>query len=345
MRAIAFYLPQYHAIPENSAIYGKGFTEWDNVRAARPQFPGHWQPHVPHADFGFYSLLDERFLEFQHNFAWNNGVQAFCYYYYNFGGRPLLEKPLELINRNREIQNSFCFCWDHNSWRNNRDGARAVFLRQEYSRAAAARTFEDLCRYFENDRYIKIAGKPFLAIFAPERHPQMSLYADIWRKMAVRRGYPGLWLAGVEAFAGRHPRNFGFDSMIEFAPSWHEDALLSRPGAPLRVFDYPAIARSMAARDMPGYIRSRCVFPGWDNTPRRGALAALAVNNTPEMYRLWLAYAVKYTRAFLPAGLQYVFINAWNEWGEGCHLEPDAKNGYALIQATREVMAGSCRAG
>lgn len=339
MRAVAFYLPQYHAIPENSAIYGEGFTEWDNVRRAAPLFQDHYQPHVPHHTIGYYNLLDEKFLVFQHELAREYGIGAFCYYYYNFSGKRLLEKPVDIINRNRTIKNDFCLCWDHNSWYDNHDNERRIFLKQVYSPANALQIFDDLCKYFENDRYIKIDGKPFVAVFAPERNPLIRQYAEIWRRAASKRGLPGLWLAGVEAFTGRNPAAYGFDSMIEYAPNWHQETLLSQPGYPLRVFDYPATVRIMAAKEIPGYIRNRCIFPGWDNTPRRGNAGALAVNNTPEMYKVWIEYAAKYTQACLPANMRYLFINAWNEWGEGCHLEPDEKNGFSLLRITRDIMA------
>lgn len=338
MQAVAFYLPQYHVIPENEQIYGKGFTEWENVRRAKPQFARHYQPHIPHKTFGYYNLLDEKFLTFQHQLAYENGVGAFCYYYYNFSGQRLLEKPVDIINNNSSIHNNFCLCWDHNSWYNNRNTEKPIFLQQQYNAANARQLFADLRQYFENDRYIKIEGKPFFAVFAPERHPRMSEYADILREEALKAGFPGIWLAGVEAYVGQHPSAYGFDSMLEFAPNWHPENLLSQPGEALRIFDYPATLRMMANKEIPDYVRNRCAFPGWDNTPRRGGKAALAVNNSPELYKLYLEYLATYTRSYLPDKMQYIFINAWNEWGEGCHLEPDEKYGFAWLKATRDVI-------
>lgn len=338
MQAVAFYLPQYHVIPENEEIYGKNFTEWDNVKKATPQFPGHYQPHVPHSTFGYYNLLDEKFITFQHKLAYENGVDAFCYYYYNFGGHRLLEKPVDIINRNQNIPNNFCLCWDHNSWYNNHTNDKLIFLTQQYNAENARQLFADLSQYFENDRYIKIDGKPFFAVFAPERHPLIREYAEILREEALKRGFPGIWLAGVEAYLGQNPQAYGFDSMIEFAPNWHPENLLSKLGEPLRVFDYPSTLRKMIEKPAPNYIRNRCSFPGWDNTPRRGGKAALAINNSPDLYKLHLEYLAAYTKANLPPNMQYIFINAWNEWGESCHLEPDEKYGFAWLKATREVM-------
>ncbi len=337
MDAIAFYLPQYHAIPENDAVYGKGFTEWDNVRQARAFFPGHYQPR-PHASIGYYNLLDEKFLILQHRLAYENGVKAFCYYYYNFAGKRLLERPLDLIADEKRIENKFCLCWAHPSWYNNRDNKKTLFLEQHYSPANAVQLLDDLERYFEKDRYILIDGKPLLTVFAPERNPEMKNYVDIWRERADKRGY-SLWIAGLEAYAAFQPSLLGLDSMIEFAPDWNKEALLSDPSSSLKIFDYPRVLRKMLEKPVPNYIRNRCVFPGWDNTPRWGANGALAVNADPKLYKLHLDAMCEYTRAVLPANMQYVFINAWNEWGEGCALEPDVKYAYAYLNNTREVLS------
>lgn len=339
MRAIAFYLPQYHPIPENDAIYGHGFTEWDNVRSAQPLFANHYQPHVPHNIIGYYSLLDEKFIERQHRLAWEFGVKSFCYYYYNMNGKPLLEKPLEIINRNQNIKNSFCMCWAHPQWYNNREPAKPVFLDQVYSEDNARATIRDLFQYLENPRYINIDGKPFLTVFAPERNPLMKEYAQIWREEAQKKGYPGLWLAGVQAYAARNPYTLGLDSMIEFAPHWHDEALLSQPGERPAIMDYPKVIKRTTSFNLQPWPINRCSFPSWDNTARRGSEAMMAVNVSPEVYKNHLEYLCAFTRANLPDNLQYVFINAWNEWGEGCHLEPDVKYGLKYLECTREVMA------
>lgn len=338
MQAIAFYLPQYHPIPENDAVYGPGFTEWDNVRNARPLFPGHYQPHVPHNLTGYYNLLDENFLERQHKLAWEFGVNSFCYYYYNMNGRPLLEKPLKLINNNPNIRNGFCLCWAHLNWYNNRDPQKAVFLEQVYSQENAALIIKDMAQYLENPRYIKIDGKPFITVFAPERNPLMKEYARIWRDKAAKMGYPGVWLGGVQAYAACKPEDLGLDSMIEFAPHWHEDALLSTPGEKPRRMDYAEVLAKAVKRFSNPRPVNRCAFPSWDNTARRGVEALLAVNTSPELYRAHLEYLCEYTKNCLPANLQYVFINAWNEWGEGCHLEPDKKHGLVYLEITRDVL-------
>lgn len=339
METIAFYLPQYHVIPENEKIYGKGFTEWDNVRSAKPQFPGHKQPRAPHPSIGYYNLLDENFLEYQHRLAWENGVKNFCYYYYNMNGKNLLlEKPIQLAHKNTNIHNGFCLCWAHPSWYNNKLPDKPIYIEQVYSPENAKLVFKDMAQYFDNDRYIKIFGRPFLSVFAPERNPLMKVYAEIWREEARKRGWPGIWLAGVEAYAGIDPNVFGFDSMIEFAPSWTKEAQLSPENEPFRRLDYAQTLRFMLAKEVPDYYRNRCAFPAWDDTARRGDRALAAVNTSPVLYKTYLECLVQYTKSFLPKELQYIFINAWNEWGEGCYLEPDKEYGYTYLNITRKVM-------
>ena len=343
MDVIAFYLPQYHVIPENEAIYGKGFTEWDNVRRARPLFPGHCQPHVPHPSIGYYSLLDERFLAMQHAMAFDFGVTGFCYYYYNFAGHRPLSRPLELIAANRDICNKFCLCWPHGSWYNNRTTHREVFLPQRYSPANAKILFDDVRPYLEHPRHICIDGKPLLLIWAPERHPMLREYAEIWREQAHKAGFPGLWLAGVECYQGSPPSMFGLDGMVEFAPNWRPENHVSAPGEEPTRLDYIGTVRFMAQKEIPDYPRLRCTFPGWDNTPRRGRQGIACVNDSPELFQASLRFMLDYTQTVLPASLHYVFINAWNEWGEGCHLEPDQQHGFKYVQIIQEELARIAR--
>lgn len=339
IEAIAFYLPQFHPIPENDAIYGKGFTEWDNVQNASPLFEGHAQPNRPHPVFGYYDLTDEKFLRLQHEMAYENMVKNFCYYYYNFSGKRLLEKPLDLINNNRSIKNRFCLCWAHGSWYNNRTNIRDIFIQQQYTPDNARNLFHDLLQYFENERYITIDGKPLFCVFAPENNPLMSTYTEIWREEAHKHGFSGIWIAGVLAFVDIHPATLGLDSMIEFAPHWHNEALIAHnPNGP-RIYDYNQTLRIMLGTNIPNYLMNRGVFPGWDNTPRRGKNGIVFINNNVDVYATYLEGMIEYTREYLPGNMQYIFINAWNEWGETCYLEPDMRNGFSYLQVTKNVFA------
>ena len=342
IRALAFYLPQYHATPENDAWWGAGFTEWDNVRAARPCFVGHYQPHEPHPRLGYYNLADPAQLERQHRLAARYGLYGFCYYYYNFSGKTLLETPLRLINSLPDITLPFCLCWANHDWTRAWYGqSKEVLIGQEYKLENAAKVFAGLLPYLLNPRYIKVARIPLLLVFNPEHNPLMPEYSRIWRELALQSGLPGLFLAGVESLAiGVEPERYGFDVAVEFAPDWSCAALTSDAGAAPRVYDYQATLRNMLLKPAPSYTRLRCLFPGWDNTPRYKRAGLVFDNFSLGAFQ----YAVEQTReqslARLPEELRYVFFNAWNEWGEGCHLEPDKRHGFMPLEIMRRAFKG-----
>ena len=338
MQCIAFYLPQFHPVPENDAVYGPGFTEWDNVRAARPLFQGHYQPHIPHKTVGWYSLLNETFLVSQHEMAFRSGITAFCYYYYNFFGHTILEKPLKIIRNNPAIRNNYCLCWAHPGWYDNRVGPQAIFVRQDYALEHAKPLYWAMASYFEDPRYITIDGKPLLLLWAPERHPHLRAYTEILRKESHIHGLPGLCLAGVEAYTPSQPESLGLDCMVEFAPNWLPENHVSPPGVLPVQIDYDKTLTFMLHKEIPPYIRLRCTFPGWDNTPRRGLHGIACVNTSLASFEYALNFLAKYTKNVLPPSFQYLFINAWNEWGEGCHLEPDIRNGGKYIHAVKKIL-------
>ncbi len=339
MKAVAFYLPQFHVIPENEAVYGTGFTEWNNVRSALPCFEGHYQPHEPHERIGYYDLTDEAFLTAQHDLAYDHGIRAFCYYYYNMGGRTLLERPLKIISNSRHIRNEFCLCWDHHSWYDNTLPERKVpFIEQIYSPEEGRKLIRALQPYFANPRYLRINGSPLFLVFAPERCPDIKRYAEVWREEMPRMGFAGICLAGVESYLGCRPDVYGFDCMVEFAPNWHREHQLSLPGEEPRRQDYIRTVKSMLAKEVPEYTRLRCAFPAWDNTPRRGKKGIACTGASPEAFAVMLEALAAYTKEVLPPDMQYLFINAWNEWGEGCHLEPDKRHGFTYPDIVRNIM-------
>jgi hypothetical protein len=341
LKALAFYLPQYHAIPENDRWWGEGFTEWNNVRSAQALFDGHYQPHVPHARVGYYDLSDPAFIERQHALALRYGIAGFCYYYYNFSGRNPLERPLRHVRSNASIRNEYCFCWANHDWTRTWYGQdKEVLLKQEYSLANAEQLFEDVAQYFADTRYIKVEGKPLFLVYAPEFNPMMREYADLWRKNAQKSGYPDVFLVSVEALmVGANPDTYGFDAALEFAPDWTCVAQISPANVKPRLLDYQGTVKNMLCKAVPHYPRMRCVFPGWDNTPRYKERGIIFTDGSLGAYRFALESAVRYTKETLPDFLQYLFINAWNEWGEGCHLEPDEKNGFLPLQITADVLA------
>lgn len=339
MEPIAFYLPQFHAIAENDLWWGKGFTEWDNVKTAIPYFTNHYQPHVPHKNIGYYNLLDQDVVEYQHSLAYNYGVKNFCYYYYNFSGKTLLEKPLKIINENQNIKNNFCLCWANQDWTRIWYGQnKDILIKQEYSIKNAAIIFKDMLEYFLNPRYIKIDNKPLLLTFSPDRNSLINEYSKMWREMALNSGFAGIYLIGVEAMSmGTDPVEYGFDAGLEFAPDWSCAVQLSKKGEKPRILDYSATVKNTLKKPVPPYTRLRCVFPGWDNTPRYKQAGIVFSNYSPGAFKYAIDFSIKYTQEYLPQNLHYIFINAWNEWGEGCHIEPDEHKGYLNLKIIRQA--------
>lgn len=356
IRTIAFFLPQFHPTPENDEWWGKGFTEWRNVTKARPLFPGHYQPHLP-ADLGFYDLRLPEVREAQAELARQHGIHGFCYYHYWFNGRRILERPFNEVLESGKPDFPFCLCWANENWTRVWDGGkRNVLLEQKYSPEDDLAHIRSLIPAFNDPRYIRIDGKPLLLVYRTELLPDPARTAEVWREEARRAGIGDLYLARVEGFVkGVDPNSIGFDAAVEFAPDASKAGTALFRGRVARLlgkfkllpavfrdswlYSYPATVRGMLSKPERGYRWFRCVTPMWDNSARRSANASIFVGSTPAIYKQWLSKIVARTRQRLAGDEQIVFINAWNEWAEGCHLEPDQKWGHAYLEATREALA------
>ncbi|MEY3206085.1 MAG: hypothetical protein RLZZ21_2416 [Planctomycetota bacterium] len=342
VRAIAMYLPQFHRVPENDLWWGEGFTEWTNVRRGRPMYPGHEQPRVPHDDVGYYDLDDPAVLERQAALAARYGIHGFCFYYYWFSGRRILEKPIDRLLRSGKPDFPFCFCWANENWTRTWDGLdREVLLEQRHSPEGDERFLRDLLPVLRDPRYIQIEGKPLLAVYRPALLDDAAATAERWREIARQEGLDGLHLAAVQSFDRADPRGFGFDSAIQFPPLLIPASDLAAgaevqaaPGFRGQVLDYRDAVRHSLNQPRQRYPLFRGVMPRWDNTARRMERATSWVNATPERYGDWLRAAVAQTQAEHPDGRQFIFINAWNEWAEGAHLEPDTTHGYRYLEET-----------
>ncbi|CAL1239966.1 glycoside hydrolase family 99-like domain-containing protein [Candidatus Methylocalor cossyra] len=355
VRAVAFYLPQYHPIPENDHWWGKGFTEWTNVTKARPLFPGHYQPHLP-ADLGFYDLRLAETREAQAALAKTYGIYGFCYYHYWFNGRRVLETPFNSVFSSGKPDFPFCLCWANENWTRTWDGLdQEILLAQHYSKEDDLAHIRALIPYFFDDRYIKIDGRPLVLIYRAEKIPDPRRLAELWRAEASRHGLPDLYLVRVESFVVNvDPREIGFDAAVEFAPyfprlvgifrttPWRE---LVRFGVLPEIYlkhtiaRYDSMVQYFLGKPEPNYPWFRCVTPGFDNTARRAEGAAIIVDSTPDKYRVWLEQIVRWTRCRRQGEERIVFINAWNEWAEGNHLEPDRKWGHGYLEATQRALA------
>jgi glycosyltransferase involved in cell wall biosynthesis len=352
-RLIAFYLPQYHPIPENDEWWGQGFTEWRNVSKAEPLFSGHYQPHVP-AELGFYDLRQQETRIAQADLAKKYGIEGFCYYHYWFNGRRLLERPLADLIKSGKPDFPFCVCWANESWTRRWDGTgQEVLMRQEYSEEDDHHHIQSLLPMFRDKRYIRVNGKPLFLVYRTENVPNPVRTAKIWREEARKAGVGELYLCRVESFAKHDPTDINFDAAVEFAPDWWnkgpqlkaDSALLSQAEMDLSevcdnnfVHTYQGLAESMMAKEAPDYKWFRCVTPAWDNWARRQQGASIFLDSTPQKYQAWLASAVDNTNGRLLGEERMVFVNAWNEWAEGNHLEPDQKFGHAYLEATQRAL-------
>ncbi|MBF2026249.1 MAG: glycoside hydrolase family 99-like domain-containing protein [Oscillatoriales cyanobacterium C42_A2020_001] len=356
VRAIAFYLPQYHPIPENDVWWGKGFTEWTNVTKAKPLFSGHYQPHLP-ADLGFYDLRLPEARESQAELAREYGIHGFCYYHYWFNGRRILERPFNEVLTSGKPDFPFCLCWANENWTRAWDGnEKNVLLEQKYSEEDDRHHIRSLVNAFRDERYIRIDGKPLFLVYRASIIPDPLKTTSIWREEAHKLGLGEFYLCKVESnFSGERidPEKLGFDAAIEFQPDcnhgcpklrrnrfWRllrRSKLADKSYEVNNIFDYAKLVENMSQKQPVEYKRFPCVTPSWDNTARRSTGAVVFRDSTPELYEQWLVQAIKKIPTSNPDE-RIVFINAWNEWGEGCHLEPCQKWGRDYLEATRRVL-------
>ena len=346
VKLIAFYLPQFHPIPENDAWWGKGFTEWRNVVRARPCFKGHEQPRLP-ADLDFYDLRVPETRTQQAELARAHGVHGFCYYYYWFGGRRLLERPLDEVHRSGEPDFPFCICWANAAWNRRWDGSPDdVLMPLEYRDGDDRRFIADAIPLMSDRRYIRVGERPLLVVSRPQDIPGVAAWVEAWREECARAGLPPPYLCLVQDADGADPRACRFDAAIEFPPHGLVVSDLTstvperNPAFAGRIWDYVSAAKWAIARPLPEYPFFRGVMTGWDNTPRLPRNGNVFVNAHPANYERWLAAIVAQARAKPVAAERIVFVNAWNEWAEGAYLEPDAQHASQMLEATRRALLG-----
>ncbi len=351
VRLITFYLPQYHPIPENDEWWGKGFTEWSNVTKAKPSFEHHYQPQLP-SDLGFYDLRLADAREEQARLAREYGVYGFCYYYYWFDGKRLLDRPLKEVLESGQPDFPFCVCWANENWTRRWDGRDSeILISQNYTDESNRHFIADLLPAFSDARYIRVDGKPMLLIYRAEQIPDLAHTLTLWRKEARESGVGELYLVAVESFTGMdNETEAGFDATVEFPPHGRAVAPEStpsklNPGFSGNLYDYKLTADNFMHRIVGKLKLFRSAMPSWDNTARRQDAADIFVNSSPEYYRHWLSHIVKETRNTRMGDERLVFVNAWNEWAEGNHLEPDKRYGHAYLQATRDALGDLGRYG
>jgi glycosyltransferase involved in cell wall biosynthesis len=343
VKPIAFYLPQYHPIPENDKIWGEGFTEWTNVTRATPKFIGHNQPYLP-SELGFYDLRVPEIRRKQEALAKQYGIHGFCYYYYSFNGRKVLQTPLELKLQDSQSDLPFMICWANENWTKRWDGhENEIIIAQDHNKESDFNFIHEVMPILKDKRYIRANGKPVIMIYRPELLESPRETFDLWRQAAEMEGLGGLHICGVR-FQIEEAEKYGLDALVEFAPH-HLPASELSPKQKAKI----GVGNSFTGKiiDLEEGVDRLTLFgngakspihPGvmtsWDNTARRGDGATIYVPSDPKLYSYWLAEASSRT---LDEG-NFVFINAWNEWAEGACLEPSEKFGRRFLEATSNVV-------
>jgi hypothetical protein len=350
-RLIAFYLPQFHPIPENDEWWGKGFTEWTNVAKARPLFRGHYQPRVP-ADLGFYDLrVPETRIE-QAKLAKQYGIEAFCYYHYWFAGRKILERPFNEVLLSGQPDFPFCLCWANGTWTGIWHGCQnRVLIEQTYPGYEDHRAhFDELLPAFLDKRYLTVEGKPLFLIYLPREIPDLHKVLDYWRSMAATAGLPGLHIVAILHKGDKNwdPKQDGFDASIKqnLPPLRSEVRLPRRPipklvhfyqelcGKPT-IYRYEDVLLSMLPDKVSGVGTYPCLLPNWDNTPRSGRNGLVLSESSPELFRVQVKKSLQIMDK-IPLEHKLIYIKSWNEWAEGNHLEPDIKFGKSYLEVIRD---------
>jgi hypothetical protein len=351
IKVIAYYLPQFHPIPENDAWWGKGFTEWTNVTKARPLFRGHDQPKLP-SDLGFYDLRVPEVREQQAELARQYGIEGFCYWHYWFKGKRLLNRPLDEVRATGRPDFPFCVGWANESWTRRMTGEEnELLLEQTYSPEDDLAHARWLAELFADPRYIRVNGRPLFILYRAPALPDPQRTTDTIRAESVRLGLPEPFIVGRDTHTPyRDMRPFGVDITEYAAPALSSLGRVLEPagardfirnvarGIPARVklYDYEEACELME-RNRPKHPHIRCFFVGWDNTARRGRKAVILMNATPDAFARRLRVVIE-TMRNEPDERRFLMINAWNEWAEGMALEPSRRYGHGFLEALqREV--------
>jgi len=359
LKVIAFYLPQYHEVEENNKWWGKGFTEWTNVKKAKPLFKKHYQPRVPYKS-NYYNLLDTEVLRWQAELAKEYKVDGFCFYHYWFNGKRLLDKPAELLLADQSINMPFMFSWANEPWTRSWDGShRDVLMPQEYGGPEEwLQHFNYLKPFFEDPRYIRFDNKPVFVLYRSESFEKCNEWISYWRRLAKETSFKDIHFISTLTSFRQDPRKLDFNAELHFEPmctfehSMGNIHPLKRKivGRLRRIaneklntnfveqtLSYQQIwdrilAKSYSADSYPG------AFVDWDNTPRKKTKSLVMKGSTPQRFKNNFA---KIYSMGLNVSSPFLFINAWNEWAEGTYLEPDEKYGFGYLEAIRDVVTQS----
>jgi lipopolysaccharide biosynthesis protein len=335
---VAFYLPSFYPFKENDEFWGNGFTEWEYVKRATPNFEGHLQPNIP-VKGG--ELNHRMFLMDQMELAKANSISAFCIYSYWFNGRKVMTRAFEYVSLSDETPINFCIAWANGSWTRSWDGVENdVLIRQEHFTDSDANFIDDHFSVLSHPNYLKINGKLALLIYRPHLMQDPKQTVENIRERARELGLGELTLLMVQFFGERDPRLFGFDGAVQFPPNLYKDVSLNfdcNSDFSGCIYSYDEVAEKCVASE-PDFVEYQGVMPGWDNTPRKGNRSHIYHGATAEKFRSWMSKAFeKMISKIAQDDDRVLFINAWNEWGEGAHLEPGLKDEYDSLLAVKTV--------
>lgn len=346
LRVICFYLPQFHCIPENDTWWGKGFTEWTNVKKAEPLFPGHRQPKMP-GELGYYDLSEASTLRRQAKIASAYGVTGFCFYFYWFAGKTLLEKPLQNLLDNPDIAIEFSLCWANENWTRTWDGLENdILIAQSHSPEDDICFISHIKKYLLDPRYLRIDGKPLITVYRPSLLPDPAGTANRWREWCRQNGIGEIIIALTHSFDNITPDSICFDLAIEFAPNnmnlrKHDPSSIGcSNNFEGNIYDWSSLLERSNPYKKTDYPLLRCINPGWDNSPRKKNRASILIHNTPRSFLRLAENAIIETLDDSKTP-NILFVNAWNEWAEGAILEPTASRGYAYLSALRQAQANT----
>ena len=345
VKLIAYYLPQFYSFNENDEWWGKGFTEWTNVSKAIPQFEGHYQPRLP-GELGYYNLLTDGVMERQIELAKQYGVYGFCFHFYMFDNRKrLLDEPLNMLLKNKSLDIPFCLCYANENWTRRWDGLDDEILqKQSYSLDFVHDLVYELEPYLSDSRYIKINNKPLVIIYRISLLPDITTFAQTFRKLCLENGIGEVYLSAVLTGDSIDAREFGFDDNTEFPPhkvlqkEITEDQAMYNDIYNGTIFDYKQIVTDELNKVVK-FPRMRGVMPAWDNEARKPGRGHTYHGSNPELYKMWLTGICNKAKQERNEEERFIFINAWNEWAEGAYLEPDRRYGYAYLEATYQALS------
>lgn len=349
MKVLALHLPQFHRIPENDEWWGEGFTEWTNVRKAKPVYNGHKQPLTP-LNNNYYDLTDRNTLIWQHLLASKYGISGFIYYHYWFNGKLLLQKPLELLLETPEANQEFCLCWANESWARTWDGKPGhILIEQTFGGESDwLAHIEYLYQFFSDDRYIKVDGKPMLFVYSASKIPEFDRMVEMWNKYLFTKGINGIYLVEFISSFNPVPSSTNSKAVLEFEPMFANRYLINAIEKAVRLFKkktggtdflcYDRIWKLILDNNKTYQGRNiiKSAFTAWDNSPRKGRASTIIRGSSAEkfsdyLYRLLCSKRLDCDDAFL-------VINAWNEWGEGAILEPTEEERYRWLEAVEDAL-------